>query len=44
MMMAALAVGWSRVRTRNHTPMQVLAGFASAAMLVLAIFQIVQVI
>lgn len=41
---AALAVGWSRVRTRNHTPMQVLAGFGSAAALVLVIFQIVQVI
>src|SRR3712207_8306763 len=22
----AIAVGWARVRTRNHTPMQVLAG------------------
>jgi membrane-associated phospholipid phosphatase len=37
----ALAVGWARVRTGNHTPMQVLAGFLSAAMVVLAVFQLV---
>ena len=34
----ALAVGWARVRTRNHTPLQVLAGFASAATIVLVAF------
>lgn len=37
----AIAVGWARVRTRNHTPMQVLAGFATAAMIVLAAFGLV---
>jgi membrane-associated phospholipid phosphatase len=32
----AAAVGWARVRTRNHTPLQVLAGFvASTATLAL---------
>lgn len=36
----ALAVGWARVRTRNHTPMQVLAGFGSAALVVLAAFSV----
>ncbi|MEN9936077.1 MAG: hypothetical protein RLZZ387_2656 [Chloroflexota bacterium] len=25
------AVGWARVRTRNHTPLQVLAGFVASA-------------
>jgi membrane-associated phospholipid phosphatase len=35
----ALAVGWARVRTRNHTPMQVLAGFCVGAAVVLAVFQ-----
>jgi len=37
----ALAVGWARVRTGNHTPLQVLAGFLSAAMVVLVVFQLV---
>jgi membrane-associated phospholipid phosphatase len=37
----ALAVGWARVRTGNHTPLQVLAGFLCAATIVLAVFQIV---
>jgi len=32
-------VGWARVRTRNHTPMQVLAGFCSAASVILLVFQ-----
>lgn len=36
----ALAVGWARVRTRNHTPMQVLAGLGSAALIVIAVFRI----
>ena len=37
----ALAVGWARVRTGNHTPLQVLAGFLCAAMVVLIVFQLV---
>lgn len=37
----ALVVGWARVRTGNHTPLQVLAGFVCAATIVLGIFQIV---
>lgn len=32
----ALAVGWARVKTRNHTPMQVLAGLSAAAIVVAA--------
>jgi membrane-associated phospholipid phosphatase len=39
----ALAVGWARVRTGNHTPMQVLAGFSSAAAVVLVVFHLVGV-
>jgi len=35
----AALVGWARIRTRNHTPMQVLAGFCSAAVVVTAVFQ-----
>jgi membrane-associated phospholipid phosphatase len=35
----AALVGWARVRTRNHTPMQVLAGFCSAAGVILVVFQ-----
>jgi membrane-associated phospholipid phosphatase len=35
---AALTLGWARVRTRNHTPMQVAAGLALAATTVLATF------
>lgn len=38
--LCALAVGWARVRTRNHTPMQVLAGLASATLVVLAAFSV----
>jgi membrane-associated phospholipid phosphatase len=38
----ALVVGWARVRTRNHTPTQVLAGFGVAAGVVLAVFGIVR--
>jgi membrane-associated phospholipid phosphatase len=37
----ALAVGWARVRTGNHTPLQVLAGFLCAALVVLVVFQLV---
>jgi membrane-associated phospholipid phosphatase len=37
----ALIVGWARVRTGNHTPLQVLAGFLSAATIVLGVFQLV---
>ena len=39
--LCALAVGWARVRTGNHTPLQVLAGFLSASIVVLIIFQLV---
>lgn len=35
----AVLVGWARVRTRNHTPMQVLAGLCSAAGVILVVFQ-----
>ena len=35
----AVLVGWARIRTRNHTPMQVLAGFCSAVGVVLVVFQ-----
>ena len=35
----AALVGWARIRTRNHTPMQVLAGFCSAAVVITAVFQ-----
>ena len=36
----AALVGWARVRTRNHTPMQVLAGFCSAVAVILVVFQL----
>jgi membrane-associated phospholipid phosphatase len=39
--LCALAVGWARVRTGNHTPLQVLAGFLSASIVVLVVFQLV---
>lgn len=32
----AAAVGWARVRTRNHTPLQVLAGFFVSATVITA--------
>lgn len=35
----ALALGWARVRTRNHTPLQVCAGIALATACVLAVFR-----
>lgn len=35
----ALAVGWARVRTGNHTLAQVLAGFAVAATCVIGVWQ-----
>jgi membrane-associated phospholipid phosphatase len=37
----AIAVGWARVRTRNHTPLQVLAGFVCAVTIVLVVFGLV---
>ena len=36
--LCALILGWARVRTRNHTPMQVVAGLALAASCVLLTF------
>lgn len=36
--LCALAVGWARVRTHNHTPLQVLAGMGSATLVVLLAF------
>ena len=39
--LGALAVGWARVRTRNHTPLQVVSGFAVAASVVLVVFRLV---
>jgi len=39
--LCALAVGWARVRTRNHTPLQVLSGFAVAVSVVLIVFRLV---
>ncbi|HMQ29949.1 MAG TPA: PAP2 family protein [Chloroflexaceae bacterium] len=36
--LCALALGWARVRTRNHTPLQVVAGLALAAACVVGTF------
>lgn len=36
----ALGLGWARVRTRNHTPLQVVAGLTLAAICVLATFRV----
>jgi membrane-associated phospholipid phosphatase len=36
----ALAVGWARIRTSNHTPMQVLAGMSLATVCVFGSFMI----
>lgn len=36
--LCALALGWARVRTRNHTPLQVAAGLALAAASVVGTF------
>jgi membrane-associated phospholipid phosphatase len=36
--LCAVVLGWARVRTRNHTPMQVVAGLALAASCVLLTF------
>lgn len=36
--LCALALGWARVRTRNHTPGQVVAGLALATVAVLVTF------
>jgi membrane-associated phospholipid phosphatase len=38
--LCALAVAWARVRTRNHTPLQVLAGFTLAVLIVLMVFSV----
>ncbi len=38
--LGAVAVGWARVRTRNHTALQVLAGFAVAAGSVGVVFRL----
>jgi membrane-associated phospholipid phosphatase len=37
----ALAVGWARVRTRNHTPMQVLAGLTASALITFGAFVLI---
>jgi membrane-associated phospholipid phosphatase len=37
----AIIVGWARVRTHNHTPLQVLAGFGSAAIVILSVFEFI---
>jgi membrane-associated phospholipid phosphatase len=36
--LCALALGWARVRTRNHTPLQVVAGLALATLAVAGVF------
>ncbi|MDZ4718882.1 MAG: phosphatase PAP2 family protein [Roseiflexaceae bacterium] len=36
----ALAVGWARVRTRNHSPLQVLAGLVLAVVMTLSAFSL----
>lgn len=36
----AAAVGWARVRTRNHTPLQVLAGFLVSACILAVSFAV----
>lgn len=36
--LCAIALGWARVRTRNHTPAQVIAGYALATAGVIASF------
>jgi membrane-associated phospholipid phosphatase len=41
MWVCALAVGWARVKTQNHTPMQVIAGFAAAAIAMFTSFTLV---
>lgn len=38
MWMGTIAVGWSRIRTRNHTPLQVLAGIIVATGVVVVLF------
>lgn len=38
--LAALSVGWARVRTGNHTALQVLAGFVLAATSVVLVFRL----
>jgi membrane-associated phospholipid phosphatase len=41
MWVCALAVGWARVKTQNHTPMQVVAGFVAAAIAMFTSFTLV---
>lgn len=36
--LCSLALGWSRVRTRNHTPLQVVAGMGVASLLTILVF------
>ncbi|NOK58735.1 MAG: Membrane-associated phospholipid phosphatase [Chloroflexi bacterium AL-W] len=36
--LCALTVGWARVRTNNHTPLQVLGGFVMAMVVVVTVF------
>jgi membrane-associated phospholipid phosphatase len=38
--LCALSLGWARVRTRNHTPMQVVAGLALACACVIGAFTV----
>jgi membrane-associated phospholipid phosphatase len=38
--LCALVLGWARVRTRNHTPLQVVAGMALATICVLVTFSV----
>lgn len=38
---AAITVGWARVRTRNHTVLQVLAGFTTATLIVVVAFTLI---
>jgi membrane-associated phospholipid phosphatase len=37
----ALAVGWARVKTRNHSPLQVVAGLAVSAIVTIGAFTLV---
>jgi len=38
--LCALAVGWARVRTRNHTTLQVIAGLVVAAAIISVSFAV----
>jgi membrane-associated phospholipid phosphatase len=41
MWICALAVGWARVKTRNHTPLQVVAGLIAAALTMFTSFTLI---